>query len=52
MLELQQQLAVAVSTDRKKETMIEHLDKVKGSFCGDLRVIVNYKTSRLLVAII
>ncbi len=28
MLELQQQLAVAISTDRKKETMIENLDKV------------------------
>ena len=41
MLELQQQLAVAVSTDRKKETMIEHLDKVKGSFCKDVHIIVS-----------
>ena len=28
MLELQQQLAVAISTDRKKDAMIEQLDKV------------------------
>lgn len=29
-LELQQQLAVAVAADRKKDTMIEQLDKVPG----------------------
>ena len=28
LLEMQQQLAVAVSTDRKKDTMIEQLDRV------------------------
>ena len=28
-LELQQQLAVAVSTDRKKDGMIQQLDKVR-----------------------
>lgn len=30
-LELQQQLAVAVAADRKKDIMIEQLDKVTGS---------------------
>ena len=29
MLELQQNLAVAVSTDRKKDVMIEQLDRVR-----------------------
>lgn len=34
MLELQQQLAVAVTADRKKDIMIEQLDKVPGSLLG------------------
>lgn len=33
-LELQQQLAVAVAADRKKDIMIEQLDKVTGSRRG------------------
>lgn len=47
MLELQQQLAVAVTADRKKDIMIEQLDKVPGlqnaggSLRGEPQGIIN-----------
>ena len=45
MLELQQNLAVSVSTDRKKDIMMEQFDKVSLTF--HLRVLLCLTTDRI-----